>query len=374
MAQFLRPDADQATGAWASTPLWSKVEEGVASDDGTLITLASGNASNFADLRLDNATDPAVSTGHILRADWDKVSGTRTLNGKLELWQGVPGTGSLVATLTTIDPTADTDYQVSLTGTEADNITDYTDLYLRVYYTYTGGGAPSDFAVDAVELEIPDAGTTHQEDGVDGVDISDTGTADLIVKPSQTDGVDISDTGAMIATFVVDGAEGIDLGDTGTMIATFVIAQTDGVDIGDSATAAVVKAVADTDGFDIGDSATEALIVKPSQTDGVDIGDSATCIKIFVIAQTDGFDIGDSAVETIIIPEAISDGIDIGDSATVAIVKAVAETDGFDIGDSATEGLRVGAVGADGVKISDAGTVVIPSGDLGSSTLRIVWG
>ena len=374
MAQFLRPDADQATGSWASTPLWSKVEEGVASDDGTLITLASGNADNFADLRLDNGTDPSVSTGHILRADWHKVSGTRTINGQLELWQGVPGTGSLIATLTTVEPSADTDYQVSLTGTETDNITDYTDLYLRVYYDYTGGGAPSDFAVDAVELEIPDAGTTHQEDGVDGVDISDTGTADLIVKPSQTDGVDISDTGTMIATFVPAGTDGVDIGDTGTMIATFVIAQTDGIDLGDSATAAVVKAVAGTDGFDIGDSATEALIVKPSQTDGVDIGDSATCIKIFVIAQTDGFDIGDSANEAITMPEDGVDGFDLGDSATAAVVKAVAGTDGFDIGDSANEAITMPEDGVDGVKISDAGTVVIPSGDLGSSTLRIVWG
>ena len=36
--QEIHPDADTAAGSWASTPLWSKIDEDTASPDGTVIT------------------------------------------------------------------------------------------------------------------------------------------------------------------------------------------------------------------------------------------------------------------------------------------------------------------------------------------------
>lgn len=158
MAQFGVPTSDQATGSWVTTPLWSKVDEGVAGDDGTVITLASGNANNNADFKITSSLqDPVSATGHILRVDWGKTTGARTINLFLELWEGVPGTGTLRATLSTTDPVSNTDYAYTLSAAEANSISDYTNLYLRVYYTYTGGGGPSACEVDAVEFEIPDA-------------------------------------------------------------------------------------------------------------------------------------------------------------------------------------------------------------------------
>lgn len=160
MAQFAVPDADQATGSWTTTPLWSKVDEG-SPGDGTNIALASGNPNNNADLRLSDVTDPESSTGHILRVEWNKASGSRTLNAFIELWEGVPGTGTMRAQGSQTDPTG-AEYTYTLSAGEADAITDYTNLYLRIYYTYTGGGGPSSITVDFAELETPNASTNRR--------------------------------------------------------------------------------------------------------------------------------------------------------------------------------------------------------------------
>jgi len=164
MAQFARPDADQAAGSWTTTPLWSKVDEG--SDGGDTISsdaVGSGSATTNADLRLSDVTDPVLSTGHIIRARWASSS-TRDITPTCELWLGIPGTGTLIATLTgatLLDTTEVTD-TYTLTGTEADNITDYTDLYLRLVGTGSGGGPGRSLVVEFCELEVPDAsgGTT----------------------------------------------------------------------------------------------------------------------------------------------------------------------------------------------------------------------
>jgi len=166
MAQFARPDADQATGSWTTTPLWSKVDEG--SDGGDTITsdaVGNGVATTNADLRLSDVTDPAVSTGHIIRSRWASSS-TRDITPTCELWLGIPGSGTLIATLTgatLLDTTEVTDTH-TLTGTEADNITDYTDLFLRLVGTGSGGGPSRSLVVEFCELEVPDVSADFTAD------------------------------------------------------------------------------------------------------------------------------------------------------------------------------------------------------------------
>ena len=159
MAQFAVPDADTATPAGWTNSGFARLDEGAPGDD-LLAHLAQGNqGSNFGlDKGLTDITDPAVSTGHVLRARWSKPTGNRTTNGRLELWQGVPGSGTLIATLAIANlPTALQIDTLALSGAEADAITDYAAIQLRVYYTYTGGGSPGTFDVDFIELETPDA-------------------------------------------------------------------------------------------------------------------------------------------------------------------------------------------------------------------------
>lgn len=163
MAQFLRPTGDQATGSWSSTPLWSKVDEGVASEDNVTIASDDNTSPDDADFSCNSLSDPNVGTGHILRARWNKsAAGGHSVTAVLELWEGVPGTGNLRATLsvTDISETEATD-SYTLSGAEADSISDYTNLYLRVSRQGDTGGNPATrraLVVEAVELEVPDAG------------------------------------------------------------------------------------------------------------------------------------------------------------------------------------------------------------------------
>ncbi len=166
MVQFARPDADQAVNSWTVTPLWSKVDEGSDGGD-TIASDAVGNNINTSngDLRLSDVTDPAVSTGHIIRARWASSS-VRDIVPHCELWEGVPDTGTLRAALvgaTLLDATEVTD-TFTLTGTESDSITDYTDLYIRLWGRGTGGGPDRALVVEFCELEVPDSLTSGAGD------------------------------------------------------------------------------------------------------------------------------------------------------------------------------------------------------------------
>lgn len=165
MAQILVPVADVAAGAWTATPLWAKVDDNSVlnpTGDGLEITSADNSSPDNADLQLSAGGDPGVSTGHIMRARWRKsASGGHSINAVLELWEGVPGTGTLRATLT-VTGIGSTEVQSTktLTAGEADAIGNYGDLYLRVSRQGDTGGSPSSrrsLVVDLVEFEAPDA-------------------------------------------------------------------------------------------------------------------------------------------------------------------------------------------------------------------------
>ena len=159
MAQFARPDADQAANSWTVTPLWSKVDEGSDGGD-TIASDAVGNNTNTtnADLRCTDVTDPVSDSGHIIRARWAS-SDTDDMTPHCELWEGVPDVGTLRAALVgpeIVDTTEQTD-TYTLSAGEADSITNYADLYLRLWGRGTGGGPGRSLVVEFCELEVPDA-------------------------------------------------------------------------------------------------------------------------------------------------------------------------------------------------------------------------
>lgn len=172
MAQILVPISDQATGSWTTTPLWSKVDDDSTvspTGDGTTITSDNNTSPDNADLELTNTgiSDPGVSTGHIIRARWNKsASGGHAINAVCELWQGIPGTGTLIATLSVTNIGAtEVGSTYTLSAGEANSISDYNDLYLRVSRQGDTGGPPGNrrsLVVDLVEFEIPDANTDRQ--------------------------------------------------------------------------------------------------------------------------------------------------------------------------------------------------------------------
>lgn len=164
MSQILVPTADEATGSWSSTPLWSKVDDDSTQNptgDGTTITSDDNTSPDQADFQLSTGSAPDTGN-HIIRARWNKsASGGHQLNPELELWQGVPGTGTLIATLSVTDiGNTETESTHTLTSGEVSNITDYSGLYLRLERVGDTGGKPStrrSLVIDLVELEIPDA-------------------------------------------------------------------------------------------------------------------------------------------------------------------------------------------------------------------------
>ncbi len=167
MAQFARPISDVAAGSWDDSAVgdndgahWDEL----VTDDGSLTESdAVGNNTNTTnlDVELTNSglDDPVGNVTHVIRTRWLHDQSGRSMQGNCELWQGVPGTGTLIATLQ-VDPdvgTTEATGAYTLTGTEADNITDYNDLHFRLWGRGTGGGPNRQLNVDLAEFEFPDA-------------------------------------------------------------------------------------------------------------------------------------------------------------------------------------------------------------------------
>lgn len=143
MAQTAVPTADTTLGNWTNgslgtTDIYTKIDEGTAApNDLDYIRTPATPASEVYVTKLTSLSDPNSSTDHILTARLRKdTAGGGTINFTVQLREsyvneGSPGT--LIATLTANDVTGDyVNYSHTLTGAEADAITDYAALYIRV--------------------------------------------------------------------------------------------------------------------------------------------------------------------------------------------------------------------------------------------------
>lgn len=123
--QLAVPTSDVSEGTWtpsAGADLYAVLDESAPSDADFIST---NTAADSCVVALGALGDPASSAGHIVsyRLIGDGVSGIT-----VELLQGA----SVIATWTHDPaPTVWTTYNQTLTGTEADSITDYTALRLR---------------------------------------------------------------------------------------------------------------------------------------------------------------------------------------------------------------------------------------------------
>lgn len=162
--QFARPIADlDNTGVWVTAPLWSKIDESVGSGDADSIQ-ADGTPISSEPFTVDlgTVTDPVSSTNHTIRVRVTKTtSGGSNYDFIAQLRQGYvseASQGTLIGTLTqTIIAETATTYTYTLSGGEADSITDYSDLQLRCYVNKNGGGAARNVTCYDVELQVPAA-------------------------------------------------------------------------------------------------------------------------------------------------------------------------------------------------------------------------
>lgn len=141
MAQFGRPSTDTTREAWeeddgTTTAIFDQIDESAA-DDGDYIRSALVPTSDVYVTKLTSVTDPLQSTGHIVRYRYGKdASGGAQIDITVQLRQGYTNEGAqgtLIATQThtnvAVFPVAGS---FTLSGAEADAITNYADLFLRI--------------------------------------------------------------------------------------------------------------------------------------------------------------------------------------------------------------------------------------------------
>jgi hypothetical protein len=141
MAQFARPDTDTTLGNFqeddgTTTAIYDQIDESSA-DDADYIRSPTSPASEVYVCRLSDVTDPALSTGHVMRMRTScDVASQETLDFTQQLRQGYTNEGSqgtLIASQSRNGVSSDTwtTSSYTLSGAEADAITDYTALFFR---------------------------------------------------------------------------------------------------------------------------------------------------------------------------------------------------------------------------------------------------
>lgn len=144
MAQFARPTGDVTDGNWlnesaSAVDMYQSIDEASASDS-DYIESGSAPSSDVYVTSLGTVEDPLSSSGHTLRYRYQKdAAAGAQINLTVQLRQGYiseVSLGTLIKeiTLTNIG-NGWTTGSTTLSGGEADSITDYSDLFLRLVAT-----------------------------------------------------------------------------------------------------------------------------------------------------------------------------------------------------------------------------------------------
>ena len=142
MAQKARPSADTYLGNYedelgGTTSIYQSIDE-VSADDADYVASESAPSSSAYVTKLTTLTDPVSSTGHTLYYRYEKSGSGPQVDLVIQLRQAYvseASQGTLIASDTKTDiPATPTAGSMTLSGVEADAITDYTDLYVRVVY------------------------------------------------------------------------------------------------------------------------------------------------------------------------------------------------------------------------------------------------
>ena len=136
--QILLPSTDSVDGAWTDqaggTSLAAAIDEATF-DDADYIRSELNPSASGCRVKLSAGGDPHVSTGHEINWRTGKI-GSATINMTVKLYQGggnSQGAGTLIASFDRTNVASLTTYTETLSGGEADSITDYTDLYLEFF-------------------------------------------------------------------------------------------------------------------------------------------------------------------------------------------------------------------------------------------------
>jgi hypothetical protein len=161
--QFARPDADVSIGSWVGDPVntagnrYQNIDEATA-DDGDFVSSPDNPSSSAATFGLSDVLDPDDDTNHTMRYRYRRLDtgggSAPTINVTVDLMQGDTviasnshsgiGTSWVAGDLT-------------LSGAEAGNITNYEDLRARFTANKSSGSRTSRGEVSWFEFEVPSA-------------------------------------------------------------------------------------------------------------------------------------------------------------------------------------------------------------------------
>lgn len=163
MVQFSRPESTLVY-EWASSTAHLNIDEPASSPDGAYVSAGPTSYGDTLEVKLNTIVDPRTSTGHILRTRTYANSGSYiTVGLTVYLMQGTTVIGSQ-----SYNSTGTQDHVWTLSAGQANSITDYSDLRVKVIPYDAGGGtlyATGD--LHYVEFEVPDAVAGSHTAGMD---------------------------------------------------------------------------------------------------------------------------------------------------------------------------------------------------------------
>ncbi len=164
MPNFQRPvTPDITVNNWVSTPLWAKIDETPFSDS-DFVQSENEPSNDIMEVTLETLTDPAVSTGHIVRYRLQKGESGGGQPGTLNVIVGLYQATTLIATATHSGiSTGFAEFSFTLSGAEADAITDYDDLRIRFDADKSAGARTTWCELSFAEFETPSAAADHNQ-------------------------------------------------------------------------------------------------------------------------------------------------------------------------------------------------------------------
>ena len=165
MAQFLRPDNDDSIGSWTdeasgTTDIYTGIDEETA-EDTEHIRSEDDPSSSVCIIGLSTGIDPLSSINHIIRYRYGKGETGGGSPGDIDLIVELREGTTVIASNTHLDvSTTVADGSFTLTGGEADNITDYSNLNIRFTADKSSGARTSWGLFTWQEFQIPNATIT----------------------------------------------------------------------------------------------------------------------------------------------------------------------------------------------------------------------
>ncbi len=166
----LAPLADGSINSWTTdsggtTSLYAAIDEGTASDSDYVRSPVSPTSSQYYETWLESHSDPAASSGHTVRYRYEKNVAGGNVDLTVSLRQGA--STEIASWAHTNIPNSWTQQDQTLSGGQADSITDYNDLRLRF--------TPSTTTSDQVPTFVADRASANSNSAVTTVDLVLTG-------------------------------------------------------------------------------------------------------------------------------------------------------------------------------------------------------